>query len=45
MSINVTSPFMPPLEEFQPYLEEIWKSKWLTNNGKFHLQLEEELCR
>jgi dTDP-4-amino-4,6-dideoxygalactose transaminase len=42
--INVTQPFMPPLEEFQPYLEEIWHSKWLTNNGQFHKELEKELC-
>ncbi len=44
MNTNVTQPFMPPLEEFTPYLEEIWESKWLTNNGKFHQQLEHELC-
>lgn len=40
----VTSPFLPPLEEFIPYLQEIWKSKWLTNNGKFHQELEQKLC-
>jgi dTDP-4-amino-4,6-dideoxygalactose transaminase len=44
MSVNVTQPFMPPLNEFTPYLEEIWKSKWLTNNGKFHQELEAALC-
>lgn len=43
-SIFVTQPSMPPLDEFVVYLEEIWKSKWLTNNGKFHRQLEKELC-
>jgi dTDP-4-amino-4,6-dideoxygalactose transaminase len=42
--IPVTSPLLPPLEEFQPYLEQIWQSKWLTNNGQFHQQLEQELC-
>lgn len=42
--IYVTQPFMPPLEEFQKYLSEIWESKWLTNNGTFHQQLEKELC-
>ncbi len=42
--IPVTSPLLPPLEEFQPYLEKIWESKWLTNNGQFHQQLEQELC-
>ena len=29
--IYVTSPSLPPLEEFIPYLEKIWESKWLTN--------------
>jgi len=42
--ILVTQPFLPPLEEFQEYLKEIWDSKWLTNNGKFHQELEKELC-
>lgn len=41
----VTEPFLPPLNEFMPYLEQIWESKWLTNNGKFHQQLEIELCK
>ncbi|NJK95839.1 MAG: DegT/DnrJ/EryC1/StrS family aminotransferase [Bacteroidales bacterium] len=35
---------MPPLEEFEVYLKEIWESKWLTNNGKFHQELENALC-
>jgi len=42
--IYVTEPFLPPLEEFQPYLEQIWESKWLTNAGPFHQQLEGKLC-
>ncbi len=42
--ILVTSPLLPPLEEFTPYLEQIWRTKWLTNNGHFHQQLEQELC-
>lgn len=42
--ITVTSPLLPPLEEFFPYLEEIWKSKWITNNGQFHRQLEAALA-
>ena len=44
-SVFVTRPYLPPLEEFIPYLEDIWKSGWLTNNGQFHHQLEAELCR
>jgi dTDP-4-amino-4,6-dideoxy-D-glucose transaminase len=43
-SITVTQPYLPPLEEFIPYLEKIWESKWLTNNGIFHQQLEQALC-
>jgi dTDP-4-amino-4,6-dideoxygalactose transaminase len=42
--ILVTQPLLPPLEEFIPYLEKIWESKWLTNNGQFHQQLEQALC-
>lgn len=42
--IYVTQPYLPPLEEFIPYLEKIWASKILTNAGPFHQQLEKELC-
>lgn len=42
--ITVTQPYLPPLEEFFPYLEQIWKNKWLTNNGPLHQQLENELA-
>jgi dTDP-4-amino-4,6-dideoxygalactose transaminase len=40
----VTQPFLPPLEEFLPYLEQIWTNGQLTNGGAFHQQLEAELC-
>jgi dTDP-4-amino-4,6-dideoxygalactose transaminase len=40
----VTRPFLPPLDEFQPYLERIWANRWLTNAGPFHQQFEEELA-
>ncbi len=42
--IYVTQPFLPPLEEFIPYLEQIWTNKVLTNGGPFHQHLERELC-
>lgn len=42
--ITVTSPLLPPLEEFIPYLEDIWKRKWLTNNGYYHQELERALA-
>lgn len=42
--ITVTLPALPPLEEFLPYLEQIWESRWLTNNGPFHELLESKLA-
>ena len=42
--ITVTSPLLPSLDEFNYLLKDIWKSKWITNNGKFHKQLEKELA-
>jgi dTDP-4-amino-4,6-dideoxygalactose transaminase len=43
-NIYVTQPYLPPLEEFQPYLEQIWENKWLTNCGPFHQQFERTLA-
>ncbi len=42
--ITVTSPLLPDLDEFNALLKEIWASKWITNNGRFHKQLEQELA-
>jgi dTDP-4-amino-4,6-dideoxygalactose transaminase len=42
--IYVTQPFLPPLEEFDPYLKQVWESKWLTNAGPFHQELEKKLA-
>ncbi|MFA5015600.1 MAG: DegT/DnrJ/EryC1/StrS family aminotransferase [Actinomycetota bacterium] len=42
--IYVTQPFLPPLEEFQGYLKDIWERKQLTNRGKYHQELEKALC-
>lgn len=42
--IYVTRPSLPPLEEFLNYLEDIWETKWLTNNGKYHREFEEKLA-
>ena len=42
--ITVTSPLLPNLDEFNEMLKDIWASKWITNNGDFHKQLEAELC-
>ena len=35
---------MPPMNEFQPYLERIWASGQLTNNGEIHKEFEKALC-
>lgn len=42
--VFVTQPFLPPLEEFLPYLQQIWDNKILTNGGPFHVQFERALC-
>jgi len=42
--VQVTLPFLPPLDEFLPYLEKIWATHQLTNKGPFHEELEKELC-
>ena len=42
--ITVTSPLLPNLDDFNEMLKQIWASKWITNNGSFHQQLEKELA-
>lgn len=42
--ITVTSPLLPPLEDLDKYLQDIWNRKWITNNGQFHQELEAALC-
>ncbi len=44
-TIYVTQPHLPPLEEFIPYLQQIWENKTLTNNGPFHQEFERALCK
>lgn len=41
--INVTKPFLPPLEIYQKYIAEIFERNVLTNNGPLVQQLEKEL--
>ena len=43
-TITVTSPLLPNLDEFHELLQKIWDSKWITNNGSFHKQLEVALA-
>ena len=42
--ITVTSPLLPDIDEFNAMLKDIWNSKWITNNGQFHKQLEKDLA-
>ncbi|MCB9201608.1 MAG: DegT/DnrJ/EryC1/StrS family aminotransferase [Flavobacteriales bacterium] len=41
--INVTKTFFPPLEEYNTYLEKVWKNEWLTNRGEMVINLEKKL--
>lgn len=42
--ITVTSPLLPNLDDFTKELKKIWDSRWITNNGNFHHELEKELA-
>ena len=42
--ITVTSPLLPNLDDFTNELKKIWDSKWITNNGSYHKQLEAALA-
>ncbi|TAK40067.1 MAG: DegT/DnrJ/EryC1/StrS family aminotransferase [Lysobacteraceae bacterium] len=42
--VYVTKPFLPPLAELMPALEQIWESRELTNGGVFHQRFERELA-
>ena len=41
--IPVTRPVFPTIDEVTEKLQDIWQSKWLTNNGPQHTMLEREL--
>ena len=41
--INVTRTYLPPLEQYEKYLRELWDNRWVTNNGKFVQQLEADI--
>ena len=43
-TITVTSPLLPDLGDLYALLQEIWNSKWITNNGSFHRRFEAALC-
>lgn len=41
--ITVTRADLPPIKKYTEYLERIWISRWLTNNGEFVQLLEKKL--
>lgn len=41
--INVTKPFLPPIDEYKHYLDGIWDRNWLTNKGPLANDLELKL--
>jgi len=42
--LYVTRPSLPPFEEFEPLLREVWASARVANGGPFHERLEAELA-
>lgn len=42
--ITVTSPLLPDLDEFHELLKDIWRKRWITNNGEYHQRLEQALA-
>ncbi|MDF2189651.1 DegT/DnrJ/EryC1/StrS family aminotransferase [Paraflavitalea sp. CAU 1676] len=41
--IPVTKPFLPPVEEYEAFVRDIWQRQWLTNNGPLVNELELKL--
>jgi dTDP-4-amino-4,6-dideoxygalactose transaminase len=41
--INVTKAYLPERGQYEKYLDQVWESAWLTNNGPLLQQLEREL--
>ena len=44
MKINVTRSSMPEFQEYCEEIKDLWDSRWLTNMGAKHKQLQEKLC-
>ena len=42
--INVTKTYLPNKEKYQKYVDEIYKSGWVTNNGPLVQELEKRLA-
>ena len=41
--IPVTQPFLPPKQEYDALIEQVWQRNWLTNNGPLVNELELKL--
>ena len=41
--IQVTKPFLPPVEDYKKYIDKIWQRQWLTNMGPLSSELEMQL--
>ena len=44
MEINVTRSSMPDFEEYTKEIADLWESRWLTNMGVKHNELQDRLC-
>jgi len=42
--INVTKTYLPDPEKYKSYVDKIFSSGWITNNGQFVQELENRLC-
>lgn len=42
-NITVTKASLPPYEEYISAIKPLWDSRWITNMGKYHQMLEDEL--
>ena len=41
--IQITTPFLPPREDYQRLVDSIFQENWLTNNGPLVRQLEKDV--
>ena len=41
--ILVTRPLLPPIEEYEKKVKEIWENNWITNNGPLEREFQEKL--
>lgn len=43
--VNVTRSSMPPFEEYCAEIRDLWESRWLTNMGAKHRELQDKLAQ